>query len=87
MAGCEELFLARMAPVIEASRREPGVLVYQLHRGTEAPREFATYGLFTDRAAFERHLNSKHVSNWLSDSSAWIAAPMVVNHYALHDPV
>lgn len=84
-AGCEDFFLARMAPVVEASRLEPGVLIYQLHRGTEDASEFVTFGLFTDHNAFEQHLNSAHVSNWLAGSSAWLAAPMVVSHYALHN--
>ena len=84
-AGCEDFFLARMAPVVEASQLEPGVLIYQLHRGIEDASEFVTYGLFTDHNAFELHLISAHVSNWLAGSSAWLAAPMVVSHYALHD--
>lgn len=84
-AGSEDFFLALMAPVVEASQLEPGVLIYQLHRGTEDASEFVTYGLFTDQNAFEQHLNSAHVSTWLAGSSAWLAAPMVVSHYALHD--
>lgn len=84
--GLEGPFLARMAPVIEASHREPGVLAYQLHRGTENTSEFVTYGLFSDHQAFEQHLHSPHVSSWLSELPRWLSDPMVVDHYALHDP-
>src|SRR5262249_10300392 len=44
----------------DQSRKEPGCLMFQLHRHTERPGEFFLYEQYQDEAALEAHRNTTH---------------------------
>jgi quinol monooxygenase YgiN len=46
--------------IVEASRKEPGVVHYIPHRDPEDPRVFLMYEQYRDKAAFEEHGQSEH---------------------------
>ena len=47
--------LAALRPLAEASRQEPGCLLYIVNRGVEDPRRFLLYEQYVDEAAFAAH--------------------------------
>ena len=65
--GTAQKFLDAAKDVIAESRREPGNLVYNLHRSTKDPRQFVFYELFSTYEDMQLHRNSKHVKSFLKD--------------------
>ena len=57
---------------VEPSRAEPGCVVFELLQSTSDPDEILFYEAYVDRAAFERHLEAKHVRAWQA-----LALPLV----------
>ena len=49
--------LARLG---EASRAEPGILAFAIHRSPNAPRDFFLYEQYRDQAAYQAHLERSH---------------------------
>ncbi|PSM16795.1 putative quinol monooxygenase [Nitratireductor sp. StC3] len=60
-AGAAENVRAILRATAEASRREAGVLAYDLYAPTEGGDTLITIESYTDAAAFEAHLASAHV--------------------------
>ena len=50
--------------LLEPSRGEAGVLLYQPHRDPEDPRVFFFYEQYTDEAAYKAHVESDHFKQW-----------------------
>jgi quinol monooxygenase YgiN len=48
------------ATLTEASRKEPGCAMYQVHRHKTDPRRFFIYEQYKDDAALEAHRNAPH---------------------------
>jgi (4S)-4-hydroxy-5-phosphonooxypentane-2,3-dione isomerase len=74
--------LAAMRPLVEASRREPGCLLYQAHRDPEDENRFLLYEQYEDEAAFQAHHESEHFNTYAvaemfprrenSERTAWV---------------
>jgi quinol monooxygenase YgiN len=58
--GEEEAVARAIAQLVEPSRAEPGVILYQPHRDPEDPRIFFFYEQYDDTAAYEAHGSSEH---------------------------
>jgi quinol monooxygenase YgiN len=58
--GEEEAVAAAIDALVEPSRAEPGMLVYQPHRDPENPRVFLVYEQYVDEAAYRAHGESDH---------------------------
>ena len=58
--GEEEAVAAALAQLTEASRAEPGNLVYQPHRDPQRPDRFVIYEVYVDEGAFTAHTESDH---------------------------
>ena len=57
----EEHRIAELFPRLqEASRQEPGCLLYVVHQHVADPRKFLVYEQYKDEAALEAHRNSPH---------------------------
>ncbi|GAC1336706.1 MAG: antibiotic biosynthesis monooxygenase [Myxococcales bacterium] len=50
----------KLAELAAASRKEPGCLSYEPHRGTAEPTSFAIVEHYRDEAAFKAHVASEH---------------------------
>jgi quinol monooxygenase YgiN len=58
--GEEKAVAAAIDALIEPSRAEPGMLVYQPHRDPQDPRVFLLYEQYVDEAAYRAHGESEH---------------------------
>jgi quinol monooxygenase YgiN len=57
----EEHRVAELFPKLQdASRKEPGCLMYVVHQHLTEPRKFLVYEQYKDEAAIEFHRNSPH---------------------------
>ena len=48
-------YLAALAPLLEQARKEPGTLLYAVHRSADDPEVFWTTEIYADDAAFAAH--------------------------------
>lgn len=53
--GRAEQYLAAFAPLLEQARKEPGTLLYALHRSKDDPLVFWTTEIYADDASFAAH--------------------------------
>ena len=51
-------YLAAFAPLLEQARKEPGTLLYALHRSKDDPHVFWTTEVYADDDAFTAHAAS-----------------------------
>ena len=58
--GREAEVTALFSKLTEESRKEPGCLLYQVHRHKTEPRRFFIYEQYKDDAALEAHRASPH---------------------------
>jgi quinol monooxygenase YgiN len=54
-AGQAGQYLAALAPLLEQARKEPGTLLYAVHRSANDPEVFWTTEIYADEAAFAAH--------------------------------
>jgi quinol monooxygenase YgiN len=57
--------LAALRPLVEASRAEPGCLLYQAHRDPENPDVIFLYEQYVDEAAYRAHADSEHFQTYV----------------------
>jgi autoinducer 2-degrading protein len=48
-------YLAALEPLLEQARKEPGTLLYAVHRSADDPEVFWTTEIYADDAAFAAH--------------------------------
>ena len=53
--GKTEQYLAAFTPLLEQARKEPGTLLYALHRSKDDPHVFRTTEIYADDAALAAH--------------------------------
>jgi quinol monooxygenase YgiN len=58
--GAEERAADLLRRMTEPSRREPGCLMYQVHRVPDDPALFFLYEQYEDRAGLDAHRASEH---------------------------
>ena len=58
--GHEDQVASAVSELVEPSRNEPGIILYQPHRDPADPRRFFFYEQYVDRAAYEAHGASDH---------------------------
>ena len=58
--GHENDVMAVFSKLCEASRKEPGCMLYQVHRHKTEPRRFFIYEQYKDDAALEAHRATAH---------------------------
>ena len=59
-SGNEDKVAEAIAQLVEPSRAEPGMVLYQPHRDPENGRRFFFYEQYLDRSAYEAHGASDH---------------------------
>ena len=60
--GALEPFVDAAYALIDAARREPGCLYYDLHASVTDPDRMMCYEQWHDRAAFDRHSATPHMT-------------------------
>jgi quinol monooxygenase YgiN len=58
--GHETEVATLFSKLTEASRKEPGCVIYQVHRHKTDPRRFFIYELYKDDASLEAHRATPH---------------------------
>ena len=56
--------LAALRPLAEASRQEPGCLLYQAHLDPEDKNVLFLYEQYADEAAYQAHADSEHFKTY-----------------------
>jgi quinol monooxygenase YgiN len=62
--GEMDAVLAALRPLAEASRQEPGCLMYQPHRDPDDPNVIFLYEQYADEAALQAHGESEHFKTY-----------------------
>jgi quinol monooxygenase YgiN len=62
--GTREACLAPACIVIEASRKEPGCISYDLHFSVTDPDKMVFVEVWKDRAALDEHFTTPHFKAW-----------------------
>ncbi len=62
--GAENAVAIIFQKLQEASRQEPGCLMYNVHRHVDDPRRFFIYEQYRDAQALEAHRNSPHFQEY-----------------------
>ncbi len=62
--GTRDLCLAPARAVIEASRKEPGCVAYDLHFSVTDPDKMVFVEVWQDRAALDEHFTTAHFKAW-----------------------
>jgi len=57
--GKAEQYVAAFVPLLEQARKEPGTLLYAIHRSKDDPQVFWTTEIYADDAAFAAHSASE----------------------------
>jgi quinol monooxygenase YgiN len=65
--GEMEAVLAALGPLAQASRAEPGCLLYQAHRSPDDPNVIFLYEQYADEAAYQAHAESDHFKRYALD--------------------
>jgi quinol monooxygenase YgiN len=60
-AGEEDAVARAFAEIIPASRAEPGIVGYQVHRDPSDPRVFTIYERYRTEADYQAHADSEHM--------------------------
>ena len=56
--------LDALGPLTEASREEPGCLLYHAHRSLDDPNVIFLYEQYADEAAYQAHADSEHFNTY-----------------------
>lgn len=70
---------SRLEGVARASWEEPGVVSYAVHDLVEASGEFMMVEVYENRAAFDAHLDTKHVKALIADLDSLVEGDLVVH--------
>ncbi len=73
--GAEEAFRAASLANAEASRREPGVLRFDLLADREDPRHFVLVEVYRDAVASAAHKETAHYAAWRDGVAGLMAEP------------
>ena len=78
----EEDRIARVFRLLQVeSRKEPGCLMYIVHRHAEDPRKFLVYEQYKDDAALEAHRNSPHFQSLATGEIYKLVESREAEHY------
>jgi len=84
--GKEEEMAEVFRSLENASRREPGCLMYIVHRHRENPAQFFVYEQYADEAALETHRQSTHFQQYVVGALSGIGIRVRGDLYDLLTP-
>lgn len=84
--GTEQQFKTLANDVIEASRKESGNIIYNLHQSTSNPQQFVFYELFESLEDLRYHRNAKHTKDFLKKTeSITVPGSFLLEEYVYYD--
>lgn len=78
-SGCEKFLEDALRRVARDSHREPGCLLYVVHRDVGDPARFVTVERWRSAEEVDRHMASPHVAELLRRVPEWVAAAPVIS--------
>jgi quinol monooxygenase YgiN len=72
--GQQPLLEAELRALIGPTRREEGCLIYDLHRGADAPDEFLLHEVWATREHHRMHTETPHFIRWNARKDALLAS-------------
>ena len=78
----------KQATIVNAtnSRKEPGVVRFDVLQCADNPTQFALYEVYRDRAAVDAHKQTAHYAVWAEKVVPWLAEPRTRVFYENIDP-
>ena len=70
LPGEENKLAEELLALVAPTRKEPGCLVYELHRDPQSPGKFMFYERFASQAALDEHLASPYFKAFLAYRAA-----------------
>ena len=68
-SGKEEELASRLEALVLASRSDPGVMIYDLHRSTTDPALWFLYERYESQEHFNRHRENPVLRSFLADAT------------------
>jgi (4S)-4-hydroxy-5-phosphonooxypentane-2,3-dione isomerase len=85
-AGAEEAFRSASLANAEASRREPGVVRFDLLADRDQPQHFVLVEIYRDAAAAAAHKETAHYAAWRDAVAGLMAEPRRSEKYVNVSP-
>jgi len=79
--GEESRVQAQLEKLIEPTRAEPGCIKYELFVNREKPGDFVFMEEYASDAAFQAHMDSKHVAAAIAEAVPLLGAPPDIRRY------
>src|SRR5580700_1474613 len=84
-AGREEELAARLEQLVLASRKDPGVMTYDLHRSTADPASWFLYERYESQEHFNRHRENPVLRRFLADAAILLDGKLDVRTFTVID--
>ena len=80
-AGKEEELAGRLEALVLASRSDPGVMIYDLHRSTADPASWFLYERYESQGHFNRHRENPVLRRFVADAAALLDGKLDVRTF------
>ncbi len=80
-AGKEEELAARLEALVVASRSDPGVLIYDLHRSPTDPALWFLYERYESQEHLKKHLENPVLRRFLADAATLLDGKLDVRTF------
>ncbi len=81
--GKEEELAVRLEALVRASRSDPGVLIYDLHRSAVDPASWFLYERYESQEDFNRHRENPVLRRFVEDGAAFLDGKLDVRTFTL----
>jgi quinol monooxygenase YgiN len=82
-AGKEEELAGRLKALVLASRLDPGVIIYDLHRSAADPASWFLYERYESQEHFNKHRENPVLQRFLADALTLLDAKLDVRTFSL----
>jgi quinol monooxygenase YgiN len=80
-AGMEEELAGRLEALVVASRSDPGVIIYDLHRSTVDPAVWFLYERYESQEHFNKHRENPVLQRFLADAGTLLDGKLDVRTF------
>jgi quinol monooxygenase YgiN len=84
-AGKEEELAGRLEALVRASRSDPGVIIYDLHRSQEDPASWFLYERYESQDDLNRHMQNPVLRRFAADSATLVDGKLDIRTFRLID--
>jgi len=82
-AGKKEELAGRLEELVLASRSDPGVLIYDLHRSTAGPAVWFLYERYESQEHFNKHRENPVLRRFIADSATLLDGKLDVRTFTV----